>query len=93
MSYLENKRLCFALWMTIVISAFAVIYSSFSARTAFIAWQSLLHEARQYDVEWGQLLIEKSTMASYARLEGIAADQLQMTAPDKSQVIVVEGSL
>lgn len=90
MSLLVSKRLPWVTGLAIFISSFAVIYSSFTARTRFIEWQSLLNDARAYEIEWGQLLLEKSTMASYSRLEHVASDKLKMIEPKKAQIILVE---
>lgn len=90
-SILESGKLSWMLWLAIVLSAFAIINSSYYARQNFIQWQALLTDAQDYEVEWGQLLLEKSTMASYARLESMAADALNMTEPKKDQIVVIEG--
>jgi cell division protein FtsL len=89
-SFIESGKLSWMLWLAIVLSAFAIINSSYYARQKFIQWQILLSDAQDYEVEWGQLLLEKSTMASYARLESMAADALNMTEPKKDQIVVIE---
>ena len=38
------------------------------------------------EVEWGQLQLEQSTLAAPARVERIAAQQLQMQLPKKEQI-------
>ncbi len=86
-----HKKMSWSLWLGILVSAFAVIITSYHARQRFIEWQGLLTDAREYKVEWGQLLLEKSTMASYSRLEHMAADTLKMSAPTKKQIVVVKG--
>ncbi|NRB39810.1 MAG: cell division protein FtsL [Pseudomonadales bacterium] len=90
MNFLENKKLPWVLWLAISATCFAVILTSYNARQRFIEWQFLLSDAQAFEVEWGQLLLEKSTMASYSRLEQIAADKLNMTAPSKQQIVVVK---
>ena len=89
MGYLHSNKLTLFLWGLIMISAFAVIYSSHSARQHFIQWQALLKQAQDYEVEWGQLLLEKSTMASYSRLETVASEKLHMTEPTKDQIVLI----
>lgn len=88
---MSSYRLGIVLAIAIFLSAFAVIYSSHSSRQAFINWQDLIKQTQAYDIEWGQLLIEKSTMASYARLEDEATDKLKMVAPSTKQIVVVQG--
>jgi cell division protein FtsL len=38
-------------------------------------------EENDIQIEWRQLLLERSTLSSHARVEQIAAEQLQMTLP------------
>lgn len=92
MMILQKTKLSWLLWLAILLSSFAVILSSHHARKQFIEWQGLLKAASAYEVEWGQLLIEKSTMASYARLETVAVGELKMTEPGKEQIVVVRES-
>ena len=91
MTAMMSHKISWLLWLAILVSAFAVIYTSYHARQRFIDWQGLLTDAREYKVEWGQLLLEKSTMASYSRLEHMAADTLKMTEPSTKQIVVVRG--
>lgn len=88
---IASGKLTIALWLMVVASAFAVIAASHESRQAFIEWQALLKQAQEYDVEWGQLLIQKSSSASYTRLEALAEEKLQMKAPGKEQMVIVRG--
>lgn len=67
-----------------------VINGTYRSRQKFIQYQSLLKDSQQYDVEWGQLLIEKTTLASFLGLESVAQDQLKMIFPKRNQIIIVE---
>lgn len=87
---MESKQVTFALWLMILISAFAIIKSSYNSRVLFIEWQDLLEKSQMYEVEWGQLLIEKSTLASYANLENMAKEELKMIFPARKQIVVVQ---
>lgn len=86
---MTSRWLTSFLWLVIFFSAFAVIYSSFVAREKFVVWQKLIAESQSLEVEWGQLLIEKSRLTSYSRLESIAIDKLKMLAPPTKQIVVV----
>ena len=88
---MSSVKFSVALWVLVGVSAFAVILSSFNSRQSFFEWQALLKQAQGFDVEWGQLLIEKSSLASYSRLEDVAKDELKMTAPKTDRIIVVQG--
>jgi cell division protein FtsL len=87
---METKKLTITLWILIVISSFGVIKSSYDSRVLFIEWQELLEKSQAYEVEWGQLLIEKSTLASYANLENMAKEELKMVFPTRKQIVVVQ---
>ena len=86
-----SYRLGVFLLLAVLVSALAVVYSSYTARQSFIEWQDILKQAQAYEVEWGQLLIEKSTLASYTRLEKEASSKLNMAAPSTQQIVVVQG--
>ena len=92
MSFLDSNKMPWVLWIAILLTSFAVIFTSYNARQNFIKWQSLLSDAQDFEIEWGQLLLEKSTMASYSRLEQIAADKLKMIEPNKKHIVVVKGN-
>lgn len=87
---MQSRRLTVFLWFLIVITAFYVIKSSHESRILFIEWQDLLQKAQTYQVEWGQLLIEKSTLASYLGLENVAKDELKMGFPTRKQIVIVQ---
>jgi cell division protein FtsL len=74
----------------IIATSFGVISNSHKSRKLFIELQELLQQAQTYEVEWGQLLIEKSTLASYAGLENQAKDELKMSFPTRKQIVIVK---
>ena len=80
----------FLLWLLVVCSALAVIYMTHLSRNAFVETQRLSKQADDYDVEWGRLLIERSSSSSISRIEGIATDQLGMAVPNANRVIVLQ---
>lgn len=81
----------FVLWFLVCCSALAVIYSNHAGRQLFVEWQQLLGQHRQAEVEWGQLLIEKSSLTSYSRLEHLAAEKLNMAVPETNEIKVIYG--
>jgi cell division protein FtsL len=74
------------LLVLVVLGALGVVTSQHQARKLFIALQQEKESAHQMEIEWGQLQLEQSTLASPARVEKIATRQLQMQLPQKSQV-------
>ena len=78
-----------ALWLLVMVSALSVIAMTHKNRNVFIVWQALIEESYQLDVEWGQLLLEKNTLASYSRLQSIAGGQLDMIEPSGKRLQVI----
>jgi len=74
---------------TIIVSALAVVDTSFKSRTVFHELQKLRAESNELDVQQGQLLIEQSTFGLEGRIEQIAIGELDMTLPDWSRIIMV----
>ena len=90
----DNRRL-FALntaaLFFILISAFAVIFSTHQCRDFYAKLQVL--EASQWYLQedYGRLLLEQSTWASHYRVEQVAIRELGMHAPDAvSHRVVLE---
>ena len=82
----RNGLLNVLLLVLLVLGALSVVTSQHKARKLFLAMQQEKEHARQMEVEWGQLQLEQSTWAAPARVESIAAQRLQMSAPQKEQV-------
>ncbi|OGS96536.1 MAG: cell division protein FtsL [Gallionellales bacterium RIFCSPLOWO2_02_FULL_57_47] len=74
------------LLLAVVMCALSVVTSQHKARKLYILLQQEKEHAQQMDVEWGQLQLEQSTWAAPARVEKIAAQQLQMQLPKSGQI-------
>jgi len=74
------------LLVAVVLCALSVVTSQHKARKLYVELQKQKELAQQMDVEWGQLQLEQSTWATPARVEKIAARQLQMQLPRNGQV-------
>jgi cell division protein FtsL len=74
------------LLLAVVLCALSVVTSQHKARKLFIELQKGKDLAQQMEVEWGQLQLEQSTWATPARVEKVAARQLQMQLPRNGQV-------
>lgn len=80
-----STKLTFAvLWMLLLVSSVAVVWSKQQSRNQFVALQRLQKERDHLDTEWGQLRLEQSTWMTYGRIEKIAHDELHMSVPDLS---------
>ena len=82
-----------ALWLALATaaalgSALAVVYAVHSSRLLVSELQSLQREGEQLQVQWGQLLLEKSTWGSYAHVERRAREELDMYLPSVQEIVV-----
>lgn len=86
------SRLNLLLLLVLVLCAAGVVTSQHKARKAYIKLEKAQGEARQLEVEWGQLQLEQSTWATHVRIEKEAATRLNMRVPDAghTQVVIVK---
>ena len=80
-----------ALAVILVICSLALVTSQHKSRKLFVELQKQQDQARQLEVEYGQLQLEQSTWANHARIEKIAREKLQMKTPPPAQVISLDG--
>ena len=73
----------------LVVCALALVTSQHKARKLFVELQIQQDQARQLEVEYGQLQLEQSTWAMHSRIEKIAANNLQMRIPPATRVHLV----
>lgn len=73
-----------------MISALAVVYSSFFNRHLAHEWQALGDEHTHLQEEYGRLMLEYSTLAAPSRIEQIARQKLDMQFPDKNNTKVIQ---
>lgn len=78
------------LWVAVVASALAVVFTTHSTRLATHELETLRHAAVDLHVESGQLLLEKSSLSAYARVERKAVETLHMTVPSIEEMVIVK---
>ena len=69
--------------------ALGLVTSQDKTRKLFAELEREQEQAKQLDVEWGQLQLEQSTWAMHARVEKIARERLHMSEPDAKRTQVV----
>ncbi|HEY7771848.1 MAG TPA: cell division protein FtsL [Marinagarivorans sp.] len=77
------------LWVAVLVSALSVVYVTFDVRRHTQQLAALNDHAQTLQVETGQLLLEKSALAAYARVERIATGELNMRVPTGHEIVVV----
>jgi cell division protein FtsL len=70
-------------------SALGVVYTTHMNRALLNDLQQLEKSRNQLQVEWGQLLLEQSSLVSQGRLEEVAMSELGMRAPALESVVIV----
>jgi cell division protein FtsL len=78
------------LLVALVACALSLVTSRHQARKLFVELEREQVQARNYDIEYGQLQIEQSTWAMPARIEKIAREQLRMQLPGAGRVEVMD---
>lgn len=79
-----------ALILVLLVSALAVIYSKYQSRLIFIEIQKQERALDQYEVEWGQLQLELTTLAEQNRVEQVAKEQLKLVMPLREKIVYIK---
>lgn len=77
------------LLMLVLVSGVWVVYLTHRDRVQFNELQVLRDQANELDVEYGQLLIEQSTLGLGGRVEQRAAEFLSMQIPEINKIVMV----
>lgn len=78
------------LMLVLMGSALAVIYSKNLSRSIFIEIERNERALDRYEVEWGQMQLELSTLAEQNRVETIAKERLKLVIPPRESVIYIK---
>lgn len=81
--------LLFLLLAGIASTALGVVLTTFNSRHLLNQLQQLEQERNQLQVEWGQLLLEQSSLVAQGKMEETAISQLGMEVPSMDQVVVL----
>lgn len=82
-----------SVWVAVIavlVSAFVLIYIKDINRQLNNELQVLQTEQNKLHVEWGQLLLEQSTLARQPRILSIAKEELNMLIPTAQRIKVVK---
>ncbi len=73
----------------VLVSSLSIIYVTNTTRTLNAGLQQIFTERDQIHVQWGQLLLEKSTWMTQARIQNVASKKLGMIVPNSSTVKII----
>jgi len=74
----------------LMLSAIAVIYSKYQSRLVFIEIQNKEKELDDYEVEWGRLQLELTTLTEENRVEVEARERLMLTLPAQNDIVFIK---
>lgn len=72
----------------VTLTALSVVYTTFTGRHLLNELQDLEKQRNRLQVEWGQLLLEQSSLVSQGKVEDTAIAELGMEVPDMNKVVV-----
>ena len=74
----------------LILSAIAVVYSKYQQRQIFMEIQTREKELDEYEVEWGRLQLELTTLTEENRVEIEARNRLMLTLPMQDKIIYIK---
>lgn len=77
------------LLLAITLTAIAVTWSSHLNRVRFNELQYEMNYKHSAQVEWGQLLLQHSTLTTPRRIERLAIKELRMKTPKPMDIVMV----
>ena len=90
--WLKSQLATLILWLTVLLSALTLVLVSHLSRAEFMLSQSQIKEMRELEIDWGRLLLEKSSSSSVDQIEEQAVRKLAMKKPDADRMIVLKGA-
>lgn len=76
--------------MALVASALAVIHNKNRSRSIFIEIERQQRLMDQYEVQWGQMQLELSTLSEQNRVVMLAKEKLKLVLPSSNQIIYIK---
>lgn len=73
----------------VVASGIWIVNVEHRSRQLFMQTEDLNREIDDLQIDWGRLQIEQSTWGTHSRVEALARQRLQLTAPRDDQLVVV----
>ncbi len=74
----------------LVFSALAVIDSKYQTRSLFIEIRKQENRLDKYEVEWGRLQLELTTLTEENRVESTAKKKLKLVIPKRENIIYLK---
>lgn len=85
----KSTYLLLVLMVAVLLSALGVIYTTNSYRYTLSQLQQEEQQSHQLQLQWGQLLLEQSSLATPARIEVFAVEKLKMVLPSTKNTLLL----
>lgn len=76
--------------VVLTLVSISVVFQVYDFRKDFSYLQMLKQDEVNYEVRWGQLLLEQSALTQPSRLEQAAIRDLNMRAPTPNELVIVK---
>ena len=87
---MSNAFLVVTLIIAVLVSGLGVVYTKHRSRQLFIELQKLQSLRDEMEVEWEQLQLEQSTLATEVAVDHVARMRLGMIVPDPNGVVYIK---
>lgn len=85
----RHSLLIVLLTSAVLASALGVVYAKHQSRKLFVELQALQVAQDEINVEWGQLQLEQSTLATHSMIDSTARSKLGMAAPAPESIVII----
>lgn len=91
MTFFRNDWFIFGgLLFLLFLSAMGVINSKYQSRLLFVQIQQLERQLDEFEVEWGRLQLELTTLAEEHRIESVARKGLKLSMPERDKIVYLK---
>jgi len=84
-------RLSIVFAALLMLSAISLVTARFQSRQLFVASERMALKARELDIDWRRLQLERAEQARNARIDELARDELKMTTTLPGRTIYLKG--
>ena len=85
--FCKEQSIVGGLLTAVILSALMVVYVSNQAREASEFLQQQQMQTEHYQVQYGQLLLERTAFSTQAHVQQVAATRLMMSSPTKVMTV------
>lgn len=76
----------------LMMSAISLVTARFQSRQLFVESERAAAKARELDVDWRRLQLERAELARNARIDGVAREELKMISTSPDRTVYIKGT-